>query len=488
MASTLSTERDVRVEILNSFLTTPHRKLAELAPLHQSALERDPLFYSRLALWYFETGEVRDHKALFVAHLLTSDYPEFREAGWVLLQQLAPFEVARVLDHCKQTIGKSPRVLRSAVAHYLRSRERNPRQFDGAALRARKALKHLYASLRIKPGERAQAILFDATPPADSALAALKRLASAQTAREQAEIILEAKIPYLTAIGAVKQVTPALLVALIEAMTPQEAINSLKALKRRGGFDDPEVKALIEAKLRAATGDRRVSTLKTQRAVASAGLSAETEKILTDVTDQRVAAKVEITRPTALFVDKSGSMTEAIKVAKELAALISAVVTAEFRVYAFDTAAFEIAAKPANGGRPTHSDWEEAFKLIKPNGGTSIGAPLVKLRRDGVRVEQVLIVSDEIENTAPYFLNAYAEYQTELKVAPNVVVVHVGNQQPAYARSLEQSGIEVLRYEFKGDYYSLPNVLPLLNFPTRAELVEAILGRELPRRPVGVGT
>lgn len=79
MANTLSTERDVRVEILNSFLTTPHRKLAELAPLHQNALERDPLFYSRLALWYFETGEVRDHKTLFVAHLLTSDYPEFRD-------------------------------------------------------------------------------------------------------------------------------------------------------------------------------------------------------------------------------------------------------------------------------------------------------------------------------------------------------------------------------------------------------------------------
>src|SRR5438552_2044232 len=82
---TQTNERDIRVQILNSFLTTPHRKLEELAPLHTSALERDPLFYAHLAPWYFEKGEVRDHKILFVGHLATSDYPEFRGAAWVLL-------------------------------------------------------------------------------------------------------------------------------------------------------------------------------------------------------------------------------------------------------------------------------------------------------------------------------------------------------------------------------------------------------------------
>jgi hypothetical protein len=48
---------------------------------------------------------------------------------------------------------------------------------------------------------------------------------------------------------------------------------------------------------------------------------------------------------------------------------------------------------------------------------------------------------------------------------------------------LREKGIEVLTYEFRGDHYSLPNVLPLLALPTRAELVETIMARELPRRP-----
>ncbi len=400
---TQTNEHDIRVQILNSFLTTPHRKIDELAPLHAEALARDPLFYGHLAPWYFQKGEVRDHRTLFVAHLATSEHSEFREAAWVLLQGLAPYEVARVLDHAKRVIGKAPRSLKSSIAHYLETREQNPRQFDGAAMRARGDLKHLYASLRLKPGPRAQAILFDEQPPADSPLAALKKLAQAESAEQQAEIIVANKIPYTTAVGALKHITPALLVALINAMSPQEVINNMASLKKRGALEHPEVKALIEAKLTEAKTDKRVSTMKAKKAAEVAQLDAETERKLTEITDQRVADKVEIKRPTALFVDKSGSMTQAIEVAKQLAALVSAVTTADFRVYAFDTAAFEIKAKVPQGKRPTLSDWESAFKFIKADGGTSIGVALAKMAKERIYVEQIVLVTDEGENTAPLF-------------------------------------------------------------------------------------
>jgi hypothetical protein len=481
---TQTSEHDVRVQILNSFLTTPHRKLEELAPLHTRALERDPLFYGHLAPWYFEKGEVRDHKALFVAHLATSEYPEFREASWVLLQQLAPFEVARVLDHAKRVIGKTPRSLKSAISHYLKTRENNIRQFDGAALRAHDDLKHLYASLRLKPGPRAQAILFDEQPPEDSPLAALKRLAKAEDAGEQAQIILDNKIPYTTAIGAVKHVTPALLVALINAMSPQEVINNLASLKRRGAMDDKDVKALIDQKLAEAVSDKRVSTLKAKKAMEVAQLDEETERILTVVTDKRVAEKVEIKRPTALFVDKSGSMSQAIEVAKQLAALVSAVINADFYVYAFDAAAFEIKAEVPGGKRPTLSDWEKGFRFIKADGGTSIGIPLIKMVKDQRYVEQVVIVTDTGENTAPYLRDAWAEYAKEMQAAPSVIIVQVGSAHGGFVTALQQRGIEVMHYVFNApEYYSLVNVLPLLAMPSKAELVGLVMQYEIPKRP-----
>ena len=483
MTQNPSTETDVRIQILNSFLTTPHRKLEELAPLHTSALERDPLFYGHLAPWYFEKGEVRDHKLLFVAHMATSEYPEFREAAWVLLQQLAPYEVARALDHTKKVIGKTPRSFKGAIVQYLRTREENIRQFDGAAMRARKDLKHLYASLRIKPGMRAQAILFDEMPPEDSPLYALKQLAQAETADEQARVILANKLPYTTAVGALKHITPVLLVALINAMSPQEVINNMASLQKRGAMDHAEVKALIDQKLASAATDKRVSTMKAKKAIQVANLDADTERVLTEITDQRVAAKVEIKRPTALFVDKSGSMSQAIEVAKQLASLISAVTTADFYVYAFDTAAFEIKVQVPANQRPALSDWEKAFQLIKANGGTSIGVALSKMTKDKIYAEQLLIVTDEGENTPPSLGDAWKEYCDKMRVAPSIIIVQVGGQHERFARDLQAKGIELTRYLFNGDQYSIVNILPLLAAPSKSELVELIMGYALPERP-----
>ena len=61
----------------------------------------------------------------------------------------------------------------------LREREADPEWFDGTVLTARKALKRLYALLHIAPGARAQKVLFDRDPPAESRLFALQELARA---------------------------------------------------------------------------------------------------------------------------------------------------------------------------------------------------------------------------------------------------------------------------------------------------------------------
>jgi hypothetical protein len=131
-------ERDLRLEMLNSLLTTPHRELGKVAELHK------------------------------------------------LMVELV--------------------------------REKNAEFFDRAAVRGRKAMKHLYASLHIKPSERANAVLFKDAPPEDSLAFALKQLAKAETPEVQAQLIAEYKVPYTVAIGAVRAVTPEVLVALVNSM------------------------------------------------------------------------------------------------------------------------------------------------------------------------------------------------------------------------------------------------------------------------------
>jgi hypothetical protein len=78
-----------------------------------------------------------------------------------------------------------------------RRRERDPKVFDGAAMRARKDFKHLYVGLRLAPGKRTQAILYDDAPPADSRLALLKCLAHALPERYPAGMSASARLALL---------------------------------------------------------------------------------------------------------------------------------------------------------------------------------------------------------------------------------------------------------------------------------------------------
>ena len=114
----LSTERDLRLEIMNSLLTTPHRDLGKVAEVHKEMLELDPIFYGHLAVWYMTNGDVRDHKEVFVGNLLGSELAEHREAGFVLLQSLPPYQVARVIKFMKQHLNRVPRSTRTAVTNY----------------------------------------------------------------------------------------------------------------------------------------------------------------------------------------------------------------------------------------------------------------------------------------------------------------------------------------------------------------------------------
>lgn len=472
-----SAERDLRLEIMNSLLTTPHRELAKVADVHKEMLELDPLFYGHLAVWYHSNGDVRDHQEVFVANLLASDLPEFREAGFVLLQSLPPYQVDRAIRFMKVHLRKLPRSARTAVTRYLRTREQNPRLFDRAALRAKKALKSLYAGLHIKPDARADAILFKDAPPPDSLASMVKRLAKAESSVEQAKVIVEHNLPYTVAVGAVRELTPAVLAALINSMSPSEVINNLKSLRARGAMRCPEVKELIERKLEAARTDSRVSAYKAKVATQAAGVDAETASKLAKVTEDKVRAKGRIKRPTALLVDKSSSMVEAIEVGKQLGAMLSSIADEQLVVWAFDTLPYEIEADGTD-----LEDWERAFQHIHSSGATSCGCALEAMRQRQQKVEQIILITDEGDNTSPYFVEAYERYARELAVAPNVLIVRVGHAIDYVERGLKQARVTVETFTFSGDYYSLPNLIPMLTRPSRFELLMEIMATPLPVR------
>jgi hypothetical protein len=508
-------EQDLRLELLNSLLTTPHRQLAQIWPVHQEMVAKDPRFYVRLGAWYTDHGDVRDHKEMFIVTLILSDFEGHRDVGLAMLRDLPPYEVVRVLDFIHgrkktkkvraepkgarkrrreadkaaeatpaQTVVEDfglfrnpPRALKTEITRYLREREADAEWFDGSVLVARKAIKRLYALLHVKPGERAQQILFDEQPPADSRLAALKELARAQSPVEQARAIIAHRIPYRVAATAVQQMTPTVLLALIEVMSPQELINNLGALKRRGAMDNPDLKALIEQKLDAAKTGARVSAFKAEEAIKAADLSPDMRKKLEQVADTQVKARGRIARPTALFIDKSGSMELAIELGKRLGSLISAICEKELYVYAFDTMAY-----PIERAGDDLASWEKALKGITAGGGTSCGVPLDFMTRKRQYVEQIIVVTDEGENTAPLFVDALRKYRETVTADPNVCFVRTPGAGTQLEEQCRKAGVLCDAFQFTGDYYALPNLVPLLSRPSKLELLMEIMDYPLPQR------
>jgi hypothetical protein len=379
-------EQDVRMEMLDTLLTTPHRRLDLVWPVHQELVGKDPRFYVHLAGWYFDKGEVRDHKEMFIITLALSAFPGHRDVGLALLRRLPPYQVARVVDFIhgrketqrkvvreaanpdkpnakkrgpgrhtgaegpaqvrkvvREVVGdfglfrNVPRSLKTEVMHYLREREANPDWFDSTALIARKALKRLYSVLHIRPGERAQKILFDADPPADSRLGVLKRLAKITDPAEQAKAIVEARLPFRLAVSVVSEMGPAVLAALVERMSPQEVINNLGALRRHGGLDHADVRLLVDLKLEEAKTAKRISTFKAEKALETVAVDDSLRAALEEVADEQIKARGRIRRSTALLIDKSNSMDTGIDLGKRIAAMISTICEKELVVYAFDS-------------------------------------------------------------------------------------------------------------------------------------------------------
>src|SRR5205085_2573768 len=133
-----------------------------------------------------------------------------------------------------------------------------------------------------------------------------------------------------------------------------------------------------------------------ERALESVPVSAEVRKKLEAVADAQVKARGRIARPTALLIDKSGSMSQAIEIGKRLGSLLAAVADKELFVYAFDSIAY-----PVESAGPDLAAWERALTGITAGGNTSVGVGVEQLRRKKQYVEQIVVVTDEGENAEP---------------------------------------------------------------------------------------
>lgn len=514
--STHSPEQDVRIRMLNSFLTCPHRDLNKIKEIHNSLIEQDPVFYAHLAAWYQQKGDVRDHKEMFKACLITSPFIPNREHGLAMFRSAPPYEKRKVVGSIKGKVVKfrkktdkkiktkkgrtvdaveiekesvglfknTPSALKTEVEKYLRWLESDKRRFNNAVLKFSKDIKGLYASFRIKPSPYADKVVFKEEYEKDSKLNILKEISEASTPEEAAKLIVENRIGYTTAVGLIKKMTPSVLVALINSMSPQELINNMASLEERGATNNPKVKKLISDKLKRAETSKNVSALKSKRAKKTKRIKdEEISKQMDKVADEQVKKNATISVPTLLLVDSSSSMHSAIECGKAVASLISGATVADLYVATFSSMSREIPLP--KGCSLTQA--ENAFAGVRAHGFTAIGSGMKLAIHKKWLVDQVVIITDEEETADPYFVAGYQEYVSAMNTQPSIVVIRIELRSPVLTHNLKRAGIPFDLYEPDGtDYYAMPGLIPLLSKKSKLDLLFEIMDTELPvRKPFG---
>ena len=186
----------------------------------------------------------------------------------------------------------------------------------------------------------------------------------------------------------------------------------------------PEIKSLVEAKLTEAKTAGRVNRIKAGQAIEAAGVSDDLRKQLEDVADTQIKARGRISRPTALLVDKSSSMMKRSSSARASADDGVGHLRVRFVRLCLRHNVHQITAK----GKSL-ADWEalpghHSRRLDVVRRGPQ------SLERKGQLVEQVVLISDEQQNTPPTFVDALREYGKARQVQPSAGdCAHAGGER-----------------------------------------------------------
>lgn len=447
-----------RNRLVTELARSAHGKLEEYWVGLPSA-DRDPEFFSRLIAWNHAKGEVRDSKAALPVIGLRSKAiladSELAENCAAHLALLSPRDLDRALDFAKAS-GVAPSAwkhwLRPTVEGYLRTREAVAEWWDRTVITHRRAVKSLYARWHVKPGPRAQAVLFERRYPRGSIFSTVARLPK-MTTTEAAQAVVKRKLPFLIVVGAMgeKAKETRFVSALIDSMSPAEVVNNTAMLEKLGVKTVPELRAAFEAALKRAAESKkgRLGSMK----AAKAAESVKDEKLknkLRGIQDKKTKAMTVKGRWLVLG-DKSGSMSRSIEVAREVAASLASVAE-EVHLVFFDVMPTYY---PVTG--KTIEEIRQVTKRISSYGGTSIGCGLASMLMRKIEVDGIAIVSDGGENNDPRFWDVYRQYSGMIGREVPVYFYKVSGDPDALSGTrgmptFDLRGVPV-------DHYSIPNLV-----------------------------
>jgi hypothetical protein len=471
-----------RQRILSELSKSPHGSLKEYLPIGKQAVQQEGEFYQHMLAWDRTHGQIRDSKvALPVIGLAYENDAELVDNSLAHIALLGPRELARAYRFGLEIrLPGKMRQLRSLVETYLHEKEQE-KGWDHLAIQHRGTLKELYALAHTKPEkERTNIVLFGrnfdktkAPLPKGSVFEVVANLKN-MSPTEAAGSIMRYHIPFLIALGALgaKAKEPDLVQALIQAMSPTELTTNVKMLEKLGLKTNPALRGAFDAALAKAATSKK-NTLKTTQAVEAVQDETLKEK-LRGLQDKQIASVGGPSGSWLVLGDKSGSMSNAIELAKHISATLAKFVQGKVYLVFFDVNPMTVDVTGLS-----LDQIQKATRHITANGGTSIGVGLNRMLAEKIEIDGIAIVSDGGENTAPLFSDVYKKYIDQFQKDVPVYFYDV-NGRSGWKESISRAGIEMQTFDVSGntDYYSIVNTVQTLR-ASRYSLIDEILATPL---------
>jgi hypothetical protein len=174
--------------------------------------------------------------------------------------------------------------------------------------------------------------------------------------------------------------------------------------------------------------------------------------------------------------DMSGSMQNAIEVARQVAATLAKMVTGSVTLVFFNTAPRLIDAT----GK-TYEQILAATKHIIAGGGTSIGCGLLAIADKKIDIDGIAVVSDGGESSSPMFAPTYKAYSQAIGKEVPVYLYRTQGEADVFSKNLSKADIDCQVIDLsqgKVDYYALPGIVATMN-TKRYGVIESIMDTPL---------
>ncbi|WP_134686850.1 TROVE domain-containing protein [Brevibacillus migulae] len=400
----------------NTFYADQNQLLAEAELLHMEMAEQNPQFMAKAIVFARNEGFMR-LQPLFGLAVLSLFRPDLFARIFLQVVKI-PSDLSDFLTILKgMGRGEGGRAVKRQINRFLAGvSEYWALKYNGRGRGY--SLGDAIATAHPKPADLKQQALFRYLRGYEANLAlipqveALEKLKQATTEEEQIHWIHAGKLPYETVTGTIKP-TKAIWEALLHQMPTFALLRHLQALDRAGVFEKKENLDYAVSRLTDRQALQKAKILPFRFAKAFQQVEhPELRDALREAVELTFDNLPELGDHTAIFLDISGSMDgEYLQIGSVFALALYKKTQGNSLFWLFDTEVVD--AKPSR-----HDSILSQAERIRAHGGTDTGAPVRKLTWAKKRVDQIIIITDEQQNSGSPFYAELRKYRE--KVNPDV--------------------------------------------------------------------